>query len=111
MRLKRNVNFRVSEDEWKEIERMAKQWGCPHSEVWRRLLYTVRVIYSPDLMLSDVLQINDETIEIHRLLARGHDMPLHEAMRPIPELASILRAKETLRLVEKERCRARTSRP
>jgi len=111
MRLKRNVNFRVDENEWREIERMARQWGCPHSEVWRRLLYTVRVIYSPDLMLSDVLQVNDETIEIHKLLARGRDMPLHRAMRSIPELARILRAKETFDLIEKEKRRARTSRP
>jgi hypothetical protein len=96
MRLRHNENFRVSDDEHREIARMAKEWGVPRSEVWRRLLLTVRVLYDSDLMLSDVLKIDDKTFEIHQLLAEGHDLPLHEAMRPVPQLADILRAKETL---------------
>jgi len=105
MRLKRNVNFRISDDQYSEIERLAEQMGVSRSEVWRRLLLTVRVLYSPDLTLSDVLRNNEETEKIHELLARGHDLPLHEALRSIPELIEIIKAKETLEALEREKPR------
>ncbi len=103
MRLRNNENFRVSDSERAEIERLAKEWGTPRSEVWRRLLMTVRVLYDSDLMLSDLVKINDSTFEIQQLLAQGHDLPLHQAMRPIPQLVDILRAKETLGSLERSK--------
>jgi len=105
VRFKHNVNFKVGDEELREIERMAEEWDCSRSEVWRRLLYTIRVLYSSDLMLSDVLQVNDETKEIHKLLAQGHDMPLYEAMRPVPELDRILKAKAVMDELEKSKGR------
>jgi len=105
MRLKRNVNFRISDEQHSEIERLAEQMGVSRSEVWRRLLLTVRVLYSPDLTLADVLRNNEKTEEIHELLAQGHDLPLHEALRSIPELVKIIKAKETLKALEREKPR------
>jgi len=103
MRLKKNVNFRVSDDQYSEIERLAEQMGVSRSEVWRRLLLTVRVLYSPDLTLADVLRNNEKTEKIHELLAQGYDLPLHEALRSIPELIEIIKAKETLEALEREK--------
>jgi len=105
MRLKRNVNFRISDEQHSEIERLAEQMGVSRSEVWRRLLLTVRVLYSPDLTLADVLRNNEKTEKIHELLAQGHDLPLHEALRSIPELVKIIKAKETLKALEREKPR------
>jgi len=108
MRLKRNVNFRISDSQYLEIERLAEQMGVSHSEVWRRLLLTVHVLYSPDLTLSDVLRSNEETEKIHELLAQGYDLPLHEALKSIPELVEIIKAKETLAALEREKPRKKT---
>lgn len=110
MHLRHNENFRISGAERAEIVRMAKQWSVPRSEVWRRLLMTVRVLFDSDLLLSDSLRIDDKTFEIQQLLARGHDLPLHEAMRPIPQLVDILRAKETLSSLERSKTRFRRAR-
>lgn len=110
MRLKHYENFRTSDAERKEIARMAGEWEVPRSEVWRRLLMTVRVLFDSDLMLSDVLKIDDKTFEIQQLLAKGHDLPLHQAMRPVPQLADILRAKETLSSLERSKTRFRRAR-
>jgi len=105
VRFKHNVNFKVSDEELREIERLAEQMEVSRSEVWRRLLLTVRVLYSPDLTLADVLRNNEKTEEIHELLAQGHDLPLHEALRSIPELIEIIKAKETLKALEREKPR------
>ena len=93
--------IRVSDEELAHVRSMSKDWGVSQSEVWRRLLLTVRVLFSTELMLSDVLKINDRTFGIQQLLARGHDLPMHVAMRSIPELIRILEAKETMRSIEK----------
>lgn len=93
------MNFRVSDAEFAEIRRIAEHWGVPHSEVWRRLLATVKVIYDSDLTLCDALKPDKRTAKIASLLAKIGDPPLYEVMRPIPELIKILDAKEVMRMV------------
>ena len=98
MRRRHNENFRVSDAELAEVERIAKQWGTPRSEVWRRLLMTVKVIYDEELTLRDALQVNKKTFKLHKFLEKG-DIPLYEAIRPVPELIRILDAKEIMKTV------------
>lgn len=105
MRLRHNENFRISDAERAEIERMAREWGVSRSSVWRKLLMTVKVLYDSDLMLSDALKIDDRTLEVHQLLAQGHDLPLHQAIRPIPNLIKILEAKSVMKTLELNRRR------
>lgn len=101
MNLKYNVNFRISETEKRQIEQIAKDLGVTKSSVWRLLLATIRILYS-DLMLSDVLVVNKYTMKLHKLLQQGYDTPLSDAMRPIPELEKILKAKEIIRQIKME---------
>jgi hypothetical protein len=63
---------------------------------------TIRVIYDSDLTLSDALVLNSRTAKMHRLLKDG-DIPLYEAIRPIPDLIRVLEAKETIRALEKSK--------
>jgi len=97
------VSIRLTDEELKSVKQMAEDMGITMAELWRSFRLTVQVLFSSDLSLSDALQINDDTIEIHKLLATEKDPPLHKAIRPIPELMDIIRAKETLSKVEEER--------
>lgn len=101
MQRKHNVNFRVSDVELAEIRRIAERWGVPHSEVWRRLLTTVKVLYNSDLTLSDALKPDERTLKIMKFLEKIGDPPLYKVMKSIPELIRILDAKEIMRMVRR----------
>lgn len=90
------MNFRVSEAELSEIKRISEQWGTPCSEVWRRLLTTVKVLYDSDLTLSDALAPSRWSFRLVKQINKLGDKPLHEVMRPIPELIKILDAKRVM---------------
>lgn len=103
MQRRHNVNFRVSDAELAEIGRIAEHWGVPQSEVWRRLLTTVKVLYDSELTLSDALKPDKRTKKIMELLEKIGDPPLYEVMKPIPELIRILDAKEVMRMVKSDK--------
>lgn len=96
----RSVHFRITEREAREISDLSDKMEVSESEVWRRVLMTIRVIYDSDLSLLDALVLNNRTAKIHRLLKRSDDIPLYEAIKPIPELIKILEAKETIRALK-----------
>lgn len=89
------VGFRITEDEREQVKRWSKDMGVTSTEVWRRLLLTIRVLYDSNMTLSDALRINKKTIKIYQLLSDEGDVPLYMAIKPIPEMIDILRVKET----------------
>lgn len=94
------LTVRLNDSELAAVRKLAKDLGTPVAEVWRRLLTTVRVLYDSDLMLSDALRPGKQTAKIFRLLKRDGDIPVYEAIKPIPELLDLLKAKEMLRALE-----------
>lgn len=100
MRRRNILTVRLDDTELASVKKLANDLDVPVAEVWRRLLTTVRVLYDSDLELGDALKVSKATMGIHRLLKKDGDIPLHEAIKPIPELIRILEAKETIRALE-----------
>jgi len=77
-RRKKTVTVRISWVEEMIINELMQIFNEPKSMVITRALWTVRILYDPNLKLKDALTtLNPET-------------PLSEALKPIPELAHIL---------------------
>jgi len=77
MRRNRIIPVRFTEVEYRIISNLAKQMGISKSEVIRRLIWTVRVLFSPHLPLKKAL-----------MKTRGTS--LVDALRPIPELWDLI---------------------
>lgn len=97
------LTVRLDDSELVAVKKLAADLEVPVAEVWRRLLFTVRVLYDSDLMLGDALRVSQRTMRVHRLLGKGGDIPLYEAIKPIPELIKILEAKDTIRVLERSK--------
>lgn len=104
MAIRRNIlTVRLNDSELATVKGLANDLGVPVAEVWRRLLTTVRVLYDSDLELGDALRVSERTMHIHRLLKKEGDIPLYNAIKPIPELIKILEAKEMLKALERSK--------
>jgi len=91
MRRKHIMTVRVDDVEREVIESLAKDLGVSRSEVWRRLLVTVAVIYSESLSLKDALRDIKDLEGVHRVLKNeGVDIALSDALKSIPELGHLL---------------------
>lgn len=101
---RRNIlTVRLNDSELASVKKLAGDLESPIAEVWRRLLLTVRVLYDSELMLSDALRPSKRTAKIFRLLKRDGDIPLYQAIKRIPELLDLLKAKEMLRALERSK--------
>ncbi|NVM57020.1 MAG: hypothetical protein HWN51_02720 [Desulfobacterales bacterium] len=104
MARRRNIlTVRLDDSELVTVKKLANDLGVPVAEVWRRLLITVRVLYDSDLMLGDALRVSESTMGVHKLLKKDGDIPLYDAIKPIPELIRILEAKETIKVLEESK--------
>jgi antitoxin component of RelBE/YafQ-DinJ toxin-antitoxin module len=91
LRRKHVMTVRVDDVEKEIVESMASDLGVSVSEVWRRLLVTVAVLYSNNLLLSDALREIKELEGVHRVLKNGGvSITLSDALKSIPELGHIL---------------------
>jgi len=91
MRRKHTMTVRVDDVEREVIESLARDLGVSRSEVWRRLLVTVAVIYSENLPLKDALRDIKELEGVHRILKRKKiNITLSDALKSIPELGHVL---------------------
>jgi len=77
MRRDRIIPVRFNEAEYDIISELAKEMGISKSEVIRRFIWTVRILFSSYLPLKEAL-----------IKARG--TTLADALKPIPELMSII---------------------
>jgi hypothetical protein len=85
------MTIRVDDVEFEVLESMAKDLGVSKSEVWRRLLVTVAVLYSDNLLLRDALQNVRELEGVHRVLQEQNvTLSLSAALKSIPELGHVL---------------------
>lgn len=104
MARRRNIlTVRLDDSELATVKKLANDLEVPVAEVWRRLLTTVRVLYDSDLMLGDALRVSESTMGVHKLLEKDGDIPMYDAIKPIPELIRILEAKETIKVLEKSK--------
>ncbi|MFQ6077434.1 MAG: ribbon-helix-helix protein, CopG family [Candidatus Bathyarchaeia archaeon] len=91
MRRRHTMTVRVDDTELEIIESMAKDLGVSRSEVWRRLLVTVAVLYSNNLPLKDSLRNVKELEGVHQVLKNQNvTMTLSDALKSIPELGHVL---------------------
>jgi hypothetical protein len=85
------MTIRVDDIEKEIIESLAKDLGVSVSEVWRRLLVTVTVLYSDNLLLKDALREIKELEGVHRVLKQENiNITLSDALKSLPELAHIV---------------------
>jgi len=84
--------IRLSDEEREVIETFAKELGVSRSEVWRRMLTHLWMLYQEDLSLDDALKDIDELAGVHKIL-KGTNMPLYKALKSVPELVELLRRK------------------
>lgn len=90
---RRNIEtIRLSDAEREIIENFARELGVSRSEVWRRMLTHLWVLYQEDLTLDEALRNTDELAEVHEVL-KGTNIPLYKALKSVPELIEILRRK------------------
>jgi len=90
---RRNVEtIRLSDAEREIIENFARELGVSRSEVWRRMLTHLWVLYQEDLTLDEALTNTDELAKVHEVL-KGTNIPLYKALKSVPELIEILRRK------------------
>jgi len=90
---RRNIEtIRLSDAEREIIENFARELGVSRSEVWRRMLTHLWVLYQEDLTLDEALTNTDELAKVHEVL-KGTNIPLYKALKSVPELIEILRRK------------------
>jgi len=90
---RRNIEtIRLSDVEKEIIENFAKDLGVSRSEVWRRMLTHLWVLYQEDLTLDEALRDVDELSKVHEVL-KGLNIPLYKALKTVPELIEVLRKK------------------
>lgn len=94
MRYKEYVGFRVSKEDREFVRAVAKRLGISESEMWRRLVVVFRIMYSDELNLSDIIKPSEKTMPILLYLDDIGDIPLPQALRPIPEIMKILELKK-----------------
>ena len=83
---RKNVTtIRLNDDELEAVESLANRLGISQSELWRRLLITVKVLYDSKLKLRDALKEDEELKNIREILKRS-DLTLARALKPIPEI-------------------------
>ena len=91
LRRKHVMTVRVDDVEKEVVESLANDLGVSVSEVWRRLLVTVAVLYSDNLLLRDALREIKELEGVHRVLKRDNvNIILSDALKSIPELGHVL---------------------
>jgi len=94
MRRRHIMTVRVDDAEKEIIESMAADLGVSRSEVWRRLLVTVAVLYSDNLPFKDALRNMKELEGIHKVLEEQNvTLTLSDALKSVPELGHILNRK------------------
>ena len=79
------TTIRLSDEELEAVNSLAKRMGISQSELWRRLLITVKVLYDGKLKLRDALKEDGELKGVHKILKRS-DLTLARALKPIPEI-------------------------
>jgi len=83
------MTIRVSDIEYDMICELSKELGVSKAEVWRRLLWTVRVLYSSYLPVNRAFKSVPDS---------GGRITLADALKPIPVLFD-----EVLEEIEKSR--------
>lgn len=74
-RKKHTITFKVDEYEMMIVDELSKEFKEDRSEVVRRALWTIRILYDPALCLKDAL------------IEQDLDKPLCDVLKPLPELA------------------------
>lgn len=92
MRRKHIETIRLSDAEHEIIGNFAKELGISRSEVWRRMLTHLWVLYQEDLTLDEALKDTDELAGVHKVL-KGVNMPLYKALKSVPELIELMKRK------------------
>jgi len=88
------ITIRLDDVEKEALESLRKDMGVSMSELWRRLLVTVKVLYADNLPLTKALREDtDELKKIHRIL-RKSNMTLSDALKPIPKLIAVVSERE-----------------
>lgn len=75
------MTVRFSEDEYKDIENASEELGVSKSEIIRRFYLTIRVLFSDNLTLRDVI-LDLDNIDGEKRFST--------ALRNIPELLNIM---------------------
>jgi len=90
---RRNIEtIRLDDAEREVIQGFARELGVSRSEVWRRILVHMWILYQEDLSLKEALRESDELQPVHNIL-KGINMPLYKALKSVPELVEVLRRK------------------
>jgi len=76
------MTIRVPKEIYQDIELLSETLGISKSEVWRRMYWTVKILFDPKLKMSDALISNRYT--------KLRNKPLAEVLKPLPELLTIL---------------------
>ena len=92
MRRRHVETIRLSDEEREIIENFARELDVSKSEVWRRMLAHLWILYQEELSLDDALKDTDELVRVHEVL-KGTNIPLYKALKSVPELVEILRRK------------------
>lgn len=68
--------------------------GLTRSEVWRRMLVTVRTLYSDNLKFADAIRDDSDMAPIHKAL-EGSNKTLVDALKPMSGLIQVLLSKKS----------------
>jgi hypothetical protein len=93
MRRRHVETIRLSDEEREVVENFAKDLGISRSEVWRRMLTHLWILYQEELSLDEALKDTAELVRVHEVLRTGTNIPLYKALKSVPELVEILRRK------------------
>ena len=93
------MTIRVDKHDYDDITELAEALGISKSEVWRRLLATVRILYSDYITLREAL-----SQDVEKVL----DKPLSSALKSLPELAEVVKTKLSPNFVRGRKAYRRT---
>ena len=84
-------SFRVTDAEYKLISKMCENSHMSRSDVWRSLLWTVTVVFDPDLKIGDAVRPEvASSMRIRPNIARRH---FSSMLKSLPELQKISNAR------------------
>jgi hypothetical protein len=77
-RKRRALTFKMDEKDYAILQEAAAELGISKGELLRRSVYVTRILFDPDLTVGMALSTTDPNV------------PLREALKPIPELAALV---------------------
>lgn len=94
LRRKHVETIRLSDAEYETIGNIAKDLGISRSEVWRKMLTHLWILYQDELSLNEALKDTKELTKVHEILKSANaSLPLYKALKSVPELIEIMRRK------------------